>query len=290
MRRYADAYYVQYAPEVSRRFVPILNIWRDYRATVLAVIKSGEPAGTVQRRHGVESILVTFRDWITPWLHLDYLDDTRLSSLVGEARQRLIAKVGPDYMTTAGLLRGEVTQAVGSDNLIAKLRDWRVMDQALDGLTVTDPPAFLPTLVQAMQQGVRMQQSLENAQASAIGLTDRNVAFSVFTDAATRADTNVSTVVGQVSNLQQQVTKNATQLDTINSSMSDLRTSFSAVNSRVDTALAEGGTLTAVQNDVSTIKSQVTGLQQLNPTDVTTRLSEVTGLSNRLAALEQKIG
>jgi prefoldin subunit 5 len=335
MRRYADAYYIKNAPEIAGHVTPTRGTWRDYRATVLAVVKSDAAPGTPQRRHGVESILVSFRDWITPWVHLEYLDPARLRDPIDEARQRLMAKVGDDYLTTAVRLREEIEQSVANTTLIGKVREWRVLDQALDGLAVNNAPAFLPTLVEAVQQGVRMQQSLENAQASAVALPSQTVAFQVFTQAATRADTNVSGLAAQVGALQQQVEQAGQRLDTFGSSVgelrdsvgrfgqrfddtlsdagaigslrtrlesiqnefatldtsvNDLRTSFSTVNGRIDAALAEGGIVSALQNDVVTVKGQVAGLQNLNPSEVTTKLSEVVGLANRLSAIELKVG
>ncbi len=337
-RKFTDAYYVKNAPEVAGRVFRPQASWRDYRATVLAFAKSDNDPTTPDRRHGSESILVTFRDWITPWIHLEYLDDTAIGTAVPDVRARFAAKVTPSYVETSKFIRTEVDDLVREDGLIGKMRKYRVIDQALDGLAVSNAPAFLPGLTQAVQMGVRMQHAMENVQADAIGIPQQKVAFQVFTEASTRADVNVSAVSEQIGKLQTDLGGVSTRLtaaengvgvlradlgasqadlgsvkqnaetwfkaggaiNTLQVNMADFQDRFGKldarfgnversvanVSGRVDRVASEGGDLQRLGIEVQTLKGQVGGLTQLEPTTVTSKLLEFDGIVNRVAALE----
>jgi hypothetical protein len=293
LRHYADTYYSRYAQEIVGKYSPPrTTLWRDYRATVLAFAKSDADPTSADRRRGADSILVSFRDWITPWINLGYLADETISPLVQQYQSTLGSKIvaGRSYADAARTLQQTVTEAVADTGLIGSMRKYRAMDQALNQVTVSNPPSYMPDLTGALQQAVRMQHTLERSQAGAVGVPDEKIAFQALTDATTRADVNVSNVTTQLGALQAQVQQANQTVTSVNSTISGLQTSVSAVNGRLDGITSEGGALTGIRADLNTVKGQIVGFQQLNPSDVTVRLSQVTGLSNRLAAIEQKVG
>jgi hypothetical protein len=289
MRSYTDAYYVKFAPQISGKVTPLRPTWRNYQATVLAFAKSDNDPTNPDIRRGSDSILVTFRDWITPWINLEYLDDAELSPLILDTRNKFASKVTTNYQDTSRFMKSEVGRMVTNDGLIGKMRSYRVIDQALDGLTVANPPEFLPGLTQAVQQGVQVQHTLENAQATALGTSGGAVAFDAITESITRADVDVSGVNNQISTLQSQVTQVKAQFDTVNGTVASMQTSLGTLSGKVDSTLAESGLLGSLRADVNTVKGQLATFQLLNPTDVTTNIGQVKNLMSSVDSLTKRV-
>lgn len=203
MRGYVDDYYTKNASHVAAVAVADKGLsWadHDYRATVLAFVKGDNDPQTPDVTHAVSSTQITFRDWIRPWIHLDYLTDIR--PLVEDYRERLRPRVTPDFVKSIDLMRKEVKEIVAVRGVVGKQRDYLAVHEALDRLDVPQQPPFFNHLTQSVQDAVRIQQTVESAQLSALGLRDQDVAFTVFTNAAARVDTDVSDRIGR---LQQQV-------------------------------------------------------------------------------------
>lgn len=89
VRKYVDTHFVR-NPILNRPpFQPVFGQrWRDYRSTVLASVKDDSDPRTPDQSRGLTSIQVTFRDWIGPWIILDYV--TEIGPLVQDFRNRLI--------------------------------------------------------------------------------------------------------------------------------------------------------------------------------------------------------
>lgn len=231
MRDFVDAYYVKNASRVAS--VTVANpdkglSWadHDYRATVLAFVKGDNDPQTPDVTHAVSSTQVTFRDWLWPWLHLGYLSELEINPLVAVYRERLRPRVTGDFVKSVDLLKKEVKEIVGTRGIVGKQRDYLAVHTAFDTLTVPQPPAFFNNLTQSMQDAVRIQQTVESAQLSTLGLRDQDVAFNVFTNAAARVDTDVTDVSDRVGKLQQQMDDTKRGVGDINGKVTGLEGKF----------------------------------------------------------------
>lgn len=82
LRNYADSYHVR-NPEwgVNTTSPSIMNRWRDYQATVIALAKPDGDPTTPDGARGSASIQIKFRDWLWSWVgfYLDATEETESS-------------------------------------------------------------------------------------------------------------------------------------------------------------------------------------------------------------------
>ena len=287
VRTFVDKYYQRYAPRISDAvFIPpISHRWRDYRTTVLALVKSDSDPRTPDQSRAVSSIQVTFRDWIGPWITLDYLAET--GPLVQDFRDRLIPKVTNDLRESVTNFKDEVNDLVRDKGLVAKQRGYQVARAALDQVTVPRPPDFLPSLTKSVLDAVNVQQTLDLAQSAAIGAPQERVAFDVFTDAAVRADAGTEGVRSDLAALSQRVDQATQQVGQVASQVNGLQTSVGALGGRLDATVGENGALRGFQARLDTVTEQVQVLRDLDPSRIQTQLIQIDGLNNRLSRLER---
>jgi hypothetical protein len=244
MQRYADAYYVKYAPEVASKYVEQYTQWHDYPVTVLAFAKSDSDPATPDRRHGAESITVSFRDWITPWIHLEYLDKSRIADYTKDIQSQFRAKVTKDYATTTNYFKQVVTENVMDAGLIGKIRTLEAMNLALDSLEMTDPPDFLPDLATTIRHGVVMQHVMEGAQASTIGLpaAEKNIGFQTYG--------RVGAAAGQVSGLESRVEEIYGSIKAAQDDVAQFKSDFASLQKEFGSAQSQFGTVRQTLDDV----------------------------------------
>ncbi len=145
VRQYIDAFYVHSPNLVKGTFTGTqAHRWRDYRATVMAFVKSDDNPATPDHSRGVSSIHVTFRDWIGPWIILEYFDKDDIAAVATDFIDELVVQV-PTLPTDSindwfNYFQGKVTDFVRPDGLIGQFRDYRIVEDALGGFGVTDPP------------------------------------------------------------------------------------------------------------------------------------------------------
>lgn len=299
MRGFVDAYYVKNASRVAS--VTVANpdqglSWadHDYRATVLAFVKGDNDPQTPDVTHAVSSTQVTFRDWIWPWIHLDYLSELEIKPLVAVYRDRLRPRVTGDFVKSIDLLRKEVKKIVGLRGILGKQRDYQAVHTAFDTLTVQQPPAFFNNLTQSMQDAVSIQQTIESAQLSTIGLRDQDVAFNVFTNVAARVDTDVTDVSDKVGRLQQQLDDTVRGVGDIDGKVAGLEGKFTSLDnltkSHANTLQQHGGfsdRLTGLEGKFTTLdtttKSHAAALGTLQQGNFPDR---VTGLESKFTILD----
>jgi hypothetical protein len=299
LRRYTDIYY-QKDPTIlgKRGTTGIIHTWRDYRSTVLAFgAADGDPRSPDQSR-GVSSIQVTFRDWIGPWLNLEYLVETKeLSSKVSEQLKGSIRGTHADSVGRIRKVLDEFTFDVGT---LGKLRNYGVVDEAFTLVDLPNPPEYFDALAQNMRSAVKFQQSLVDTDLpvavdaftnvavrierrtddvdSKVQLTDAR--FNAVVDAAldrfgkqvseaeTRFDGRVTERLGgftdQVNALQQslQAQGNTLRADFTNRA-AQLENSFSSLNGRFTAALAEGGSVQQLGNRLNTLENRVGAINVL---------------------------
>ncbi|GAK58623.1 hypothetical protein U27_05597 [Candidatus Vecturithrix granuli] len=296
VRNYMDIYYRKDPTIVTGKIMPTFRSrWRDYRSTVMAFAKRDSDPRTPDQSRGISSIQITFRDWIFPWITLDYMEET--ASLVKNISDRFAPKVTKNFSESVTFIKSEVNDIVRDKGLIGKQRDYKVINAALDQLNVPQPPEFLNKLTKSIKNAVNIQQTLEIGQTTAFGAPGREVAFEVFTDTTVQADNNVAAVKSELIVLQQKMSEvegtfgninnKVSNLESnINNKVSKLESSVGSLGGRLDVTLAEGGEFQRIRADLSTVSRQVEILQGLDPSIVKTKLIEIDGLSNRLAKLE----
>lgn len=260
MRAYVDTYYVRNATRIAQpsATVDLASLgWsdHDYRATVMAFVKGDSDPQTPDAARAVSSTQITFRDWIRPWIHLGYLGAEEITPLVENYRDRLRPRVTGDFVKSMDLVRREVTDIVRDRGLIGKQRDYQALHTALDTLVVAQPPPFMNTLTQSVQDAVRIQQTIENTQVTTLGLRDQEVAFSVFTNAAARTDTNVTDVSDKVGRLEQQLGDTQRGFNDINSRVAQMQTGLTDQVTRLQ------GSLRNLDNDVKSHATNIGALQ-----------------------------
>jgi hypothetical protein len=294
MRDYIDGYYMRHAGLVAGKTVPGLvdhyrTTWRDYQATVMAFARSDSESTTADQSSGVGSIQVTFRDWISSWLWLDYIDTESVKKLANDFRDRVAIKITNKYDVSIKRVKDDVTDFVRDRGLVGKLQRYRAVDEGLGGLG--GPQEFLDRLTGSMQNAIAIQQILESTQAATIGVDSEQVAFTVFTDAATRADVNVAEVAGRLDDVSTQVGQTKKQLDTLSpqvsglattvASFSDVRGSLFDIQGKMERQFSDFTTQVSVLNertnnilnqstrfktDIDTVKGQLQPLQAINLT------------------------
>jgi hypothetical protein len=285
MRQFVDAYYQRSPENIVGRVIPVPQIWRDYRASVIcfATVGTDPQAGDFNR--GTGSIAVDFRDWIEPWYALEYSVNT--APLLPIYTGRLTPKITNSLDESVNLLQTEVHAITAGGGLLKQRRDYDVINQALDQINVAQPPAFLNTVTTSVKNAIQLQQTLSTVPTVS---TQQGVAFDVLTRAATRGDVSVATVNTAVGALQTQVAQTQQNFSDIGKQVTTLQTNLTSTGTRLDAALADGGVIHNLQADVSAVKGQVGTLQllNLNPTDIKTKLDLVTSLDNRVGVLETK--
>jgi hypothetical protein len=289
-RNYADSYYFRYGPNLGSQIGTsdlFRNRWRDYVATVIAMVKSDISPVTPDQSRGTSSIQVTFRDWLGPWILLDYTVDT--GPLRDRIKPVLEAKVTHDLNQSIVGLKEEVVNFVRDKGQLGKQRNYKVLSETLGGIAPAGAPDFLPALSKSMQNAINIQQSVETAQASALGLPTQQVAFEVFSDASIRAETitasaqqSVNQVKGDLANLQLRVEDVKNNLGAVDNKVANL-------SGRIERTLATGGEIERLQVAVADVDNKVQQLRGLDASRVTTKLSEIEGLTNRMAVLERNL-
>ncbi len=186
VRNYADAYYLKNTSLITGGIIPpFTHRWLDYRSTLMAFARRDSDPVTPDQSRGVSSIQVTFRDWLFPWIIIDYFVET--GPLVQDFRDRLGPKIIDNLDESVLNVKTEVSEFVRDKGLIGRQRNYLVIQDALDTVNPPDPVSFdLNKLTRPMQDAIGVQRTLESTQGK--GFADREVAFGLLTDTAVRAD------------------------------------------------------------------------------------------------------
>ncbi len=287
MRDYVDTYYQKYPQKVAgKSVVDVRQVWRDYRATVFCFVQNSNDPSAPDFGRASGAMQVIFRDWISPWYNLEYAFDT--TDLTKTYRDRLTPKITQDLTESVNNVKGEVNAIVANQGLLRKQRDYRVIRDALDQVNVPQPPTFLNALTQSVQNAISIQQTLQTVQSHTAELPQQEVAFEVFTTAATRSDVSLASANDQVAAVKQQLTAVQQGVADAQSKVAGLTTNLTAVGTRLDTALADSGAVGSLRLQLNTIKNQVGAFSALNPTDIAAKIGTVADLNTRVFQLETK--
>jgi hypothetical protein len=191
VRDYVDTYFVRNPARVVGQLPAITHEnWRDYRSTVLAFLKGDSDPSTAEPGQGVCSIQVTFRDWIGPWINLDYLPKAK--DLAKDFGNLFQANVGRNFAETTNKFRDKVSEQVRDKGLIGKQRDYQAAYLALDGLSgPAAGPRFVGDAARSVQSAIGLQQTLETSEAT-LFTPATQVGLHAVTQVAVQADTSAT--------------------------------------------------------------------------------------------------
>lgn len=274
VKEYADGYYLHGARGVAQRKPPVAaQNWRDYRSTVVALVKSDNDPVTADPSLGSCSLQVTFRDWIGPWIVGTYFPGFEVH--VPAYRDKFQARVGAEFRESVEGLKTEVSEIVKDKGVLGRQRDYLAMDEALDRLNRPDPPPFYSVLTRQVQGAIRVQQAVDQGRA---GPGSGEAAFFALTDAQTRADAAASATKEELGGM---VAQKLVELETqVRSHVQQVQQSFR------DDLLAESGPIKAVERQVGAMSGTVAALKALNVADVASGITVIKGMDNRLKNLE----
>jgi hypothetical protein len=265
LRSYVDSYYINNKSRITGRITPNLSDhvrtrWRDYRSTVMAFAKRDNDPLTPDQARGVSSIQITFRDWISPWIILDYTDDALTRPLVDDFRAVVKPHITKEFDESVSLLKDEVVRAVADKGLVGKIRTYQVMSRAFNSLAIDDPPPFLNNVTRSLQNAVNIQSTLAPTQFGSIGLAGQEVAFEVFTDAAIRANSNTAGLSQQLGGLQLNLDDLTGKLDSNAEGLTKTRRDLDVLGTNLTGISNELPTLRAAASDVGNLRDKVGSL------------------------------
>jgi hypothetical protein len=253
VRDYADAYYVKNPTLAASKFVPNFHHrWRDYRATVMAFAKTDSDPRTPDPALGTCSIQVTFRDWIGPWINLDFFEFEE-PILIPQYRDRFRGRITPDYKVTLGRWQQDVGEILEGKGILGRQKHGKAIKDALNQIEVTNPPSFLFNLTEVVGNGLTFQQATEFTQAAAIGGGTEPLIFQAFTESASHADTRAAEVEAGVGDqLTQEFSRARDEiLFEVEREQANFRNEL----------FAENGTIQGVQREILTVSGQIQGFQ-----------------------------
>ena len=268
MRAYADKYCVDESPMVVGKVAPPIvgHFWRDYRSTVLAFVRADSDPTTPDQGRGVSTIQLTFRDWLGPWIVTHYLDDLEIAKAVPTVQNKLAPKFTNDYFDSITRVKAEIDGIVGGNGrgLIGRIKDFQVVHNALDGISVSQPAALVDKVTKTVQQAVAFQQALEPAQATTFGGGDQ-VALDAVTETTVAANGDVTAVKGQVAAIQSKVDQVGGKVEDQGKTITALDTKVTQTSSRVQT----------IDNRVGDVNTKVNKVQALYPDEVRNQFLEI---------------
>jgi uncharacterized coiled-coil protein SlyX len=262
VRAYVDKYYIDKSVSIIGKVGPpiVKQFWRDYRSTVLAFVRADSDPTTPDQGRGVSTIQLTFRDWIGPWIVTHYLDDLEIVKSVPAVQGKLAPKFTNDYFDSVTRIKEEIGGIVGGNDgrgLIGRIKDFQVVHNALDGISVSQPAALVDKVTKTVQQAVVFQQAFEPAQAMTFVGGDQ-VALDALTDTTVAANGDVTAVKGQVAAIQSKVDQVGGKVEDQGKTITALDTKVTQTSSRVQT----------IDNRVGDVNTRVSKVQELYPTEV----------------------
>ena len=253
VQAYADSYYVQNPHLVGTTIVPGLHQnWQDYRATVMAFAKSDSDPLTADTNLGACSIQVTFRDWLGPWIILDFLPEAEV--LIPPYQDRIRDRITDLYDDSIINVREEIDQILTGKGVIGKLRDYTAIESAITGMRGTSGPGFLPDLAETVNNGILVQHATELGQTFAIGLQGSATSFKAVAGTGAKADVQGAKVAEQVTGYVDEQLGSAQQQLTfqVQQQQANFRNEL----------FAEGGMIQNVSRNLNVVTGQIQGVQQ----------------------------
>lgn len=323
VRKYTDAYYLKQPRKVREGFQ---SIWRDYRATVMVMSRSDNDPTSPDRGRGGSSIQITFRDWIGPWIVVDFFDQGK--DRIDDALKVLQPKIDPSrYGISLINLKDEIAQRVQDLGTLGRIREYRVMSEALDRIQLDQPVSFLPRLINETQGIVAVQQAFEFAQANTIELANTEAALGSLASAAAQGDVGLDELRGQLDDMSGAIAQQTGRADGFESKLDNVESSVANLNQQVQSDLPElkgqfvafrqeqttlqrdvgvlqgkvgeidrnvfgsGGVVPRLENEVGTLQGQIQAfeVENVRPSKVAAGLVQIEDLNSKVRLLEERL-
>jgi hypothetical protein len=251
VRKFVDTHYVKnpiFKGDGGSVINPnIFTNWREYRFTVMAFARRDPDPMTPDQSRGVSSIQVTFRDWIVPWINLEYLPGAQIQ--VDGYVELLGGAVGSSVSAGQALdgVTDQVIGIVGNAGVVGKLQRYTALNQALGQVNVDQP--YAASVIQTVGDAINLQIVQSNPQSAFVGTAGAagEVAFRSHVRAAAAADSQIGGVQSELASLG----------GNIEAQVND------AVNTRVGELDAEGGALHGIRQQIGGVSGQVEALVNL---------------------------
>jgi hypothetical protein len=161
-----------------------------------------------------------------------------------------------------------------------------VLRDALDQITLPQPPEFLNDVRQSLQNAIAIQQTIQSVQEWTAELPAQDVAFEVFTHAATRADSSSASANAAVAAAQKQLAALQAATAEAQAKLQVLTNNLALEKGRLDAALADNGAVGSLRLQFNTMKNQIGAFFALNPNEISANIGTVLDLKQRVGALE----
>ncbi|MDX2478084.1 MAG: hypothetical protein QNL05_12055 [Gammaproteobacteria bacterium] len=271
---YADNYYQQMQWGVIQPAIVLPNWFsQDYRTSVMAFVKGDNNPLTAEPNLGTTTIQVTFRDWLLPWIITDY--QPGYINFIDTYQPILLGAIDSDYTLSSNRIKDHVAEIIKGKGKLGQQRDFRALEATMGGINMSNPPKFLPEMMQQLQGSIRLQKTI-----SLITETGNTDALSLL------AGMDVKSEGGRESFQQNMETF-------VNDKMSDARNEINA-EVRItqqqlrDEIFSDSSTnsFNVLRSRVDSMDNVITGLQQLDSDKINLELIKVEGLNQRLLRLE----
>ena len=276
LRRYVDTAFLKYSPQIQRRIHINPNLgWKDHRTTVVAFVKADNNPTTADHCLATSSLTVSFRDWVSPFVELDYLPN--ISTEVGNIRNILAAAVEPSLPKTVDNFKLQIKNFSRGRGWLGRLRNLRAVNTALDELQVPNAPAHLPIVTRSLRDAVSLQRTLDSIQLTTAD-PDREVALDAFTNSQVRADEDTAVIREQVNQVGQDIQSFSDEFEEIRKIQVDVQ-KFD-VRSQL-TRLRDD--FTTAQKEIGDLSNSVVKLETLELRELKTKVGD---LNTGFAALD----
>lgn len=254
MQRYIDSYYVTQPARATGDFTSLFSQrWRDYRATVMAFLIPDNSPTTADGALASASIQVTFRDWISPWMSVGYLPI--IATLQLDYSNRFANLIGQDLGLSISNIVTEVDDIIRGKGIIGRQRDLLAVNAAIVNLSLdSEPPPFMPDLIQAIQFGSQVQHSLFYSQAVTPGDTGEALGFGAIAGSTGRAASEADRVKLELESVIDSKLETATQ--SLRNEVNVSQVKFQ------EELLLDDGPILSVQRDVKAFTGQIQGMQE----------------------------
>ena len=303
VRSFVDAYHIRasatgaaaLSPAVTPGFRDFQGTWQDHRATVMAFAKADQDPTTADESRGIGAVTIAFRDWIRPWIFLQYLDAGELATRLPDVRAALAPSIGADYAQSLGDLRAQVGTLATTRGVLGQQRDLAVIQSALGSVSPPGEVSYaVSSLTSPLIEALSVQRALQTSQLAAPVPVEGHLAFDAFANAASRGDASVAGVQAQIGALTEQVDavkRSADEATTSIASLHDqtvlpLQLQIQNLDGRLTQTLADGGPISQVNQRLSTVETQTNALQAIDPSKVNDAIGQVAGLRTALEAIK----
>lgn len=278
LRRYIDRYYLDQPLRVADRF---RQRWKDHHATVMVMTRldTDNNGTTADRGRGSASIQVVFRDWVNAWIYGDYFREQpgRINDMIEILRPRIDKdRYGRSLLD----VQAEIKERVTEMGYIGRIREYAVINEAVQRISLPEQPEFMEQLVRQTQGFVGMQRTLEFAHANTPMFDNEGAALTALTGLAAQGDVNLDGVRGQVDGLAERIGRAEQNAeDVVGKAEGRLNDQFGRLEAGIDQRVANFvGQFDQFDSELSGFRGQMAGLQ-----------SEVRGISQTVPALRGEL-